>query len=602
MQHFYDGQIRRYLGQVIRMLSGFKYKAADGTETTVPVVYGDMTRQVGAIIRDNSENKIASAPRIAVYITGLSMDRGRLSDATFVSKVHIRQREKTFDSDGNVTGYTQQQGDNYTVERLMPTPYKLSIKADIWSTNTDQKLQIMEQILMLFNPSLEIQTTDNFIDWTSLSVVEITDITFSSRSIPVGAESEIDIGSLTFETPIWISPPTKVKKLGVVTDIVMNIFDDNGGSSFDGAPSTQEFINIGNYGVLAYNNTLTLLKYTNAVSSDDTADEVFSRTGPDVSWQTIFDQYPGKFRNDISQIFLLQENGNKVVGRLMQNPTDPDDTTKLYVNWDRDTFPTDTLINSTYYPVNDEPNGPPNGRVNAIIDPTRFNPRPKLVDGTLGWPSRGRRYLILENIGDFETHIKEYSFITEAKISIIDTNIPFTIKKTVKDPLDLSKNKIIDVNQIYEVLIYIDEEINGEIISSSIPSTNYSVTNLAGILRINFIPNFFIDSGITVRYSVEFISDFDSDTDPTTWTPQRQVRPAAWKNQNGTDFYANANDIIEWNGNAWEIVLSKAERDAVTLPIYVTNENTGIQYKFIDDVWVKSFEGEYSKGQWRLVF
>ena len=75
--------------------------------------------------------------------------------------------------------YLNMQGKNYTVERLMPTPYNLSINADIWSTNTDQKLQILEQILMLFNPSLEIQTTDNFVDWTSLSVVNLENITFS---------------------------------------------------------------------------------------------------------------------------------------------------------------------------------------------------------------------------------------------------------------------------------------------------------------------------------------------------------------------------------------------------------------------------------------
>ena len=53
----------------------------------------------------------------------------------------------------------------------MPTPYTLSMKADIWTSNTDQKLQLLEQILVLFNPALEIQTTDNYIDWTSLSVV-----------------------------------------------------------------------------------------------------------------------------------------------------------------------------------------------------------------------------------------------------------------------------------------------------------------------------------------------------------------------------------------------------------------------------------------------
>lgn len=478
MQHFYDGQIRRYLGQIIRMLSGFKYKSADGKETTVPVMYGDMTRQVGAIIKDNSENKINSAPRIAVYITGLAMDRTRLSDSSFVSKVHIRERERVVDQNGNVS-FTQTQGDNYTVERLMPTPYKLTVKADIWSTNTDQKLQLMEQILMLFNPSLEIQTTDNFIDWTSLSVVELTDIVFSSRTIPSGNDTEIDIGSLTFETPIWISPPTKVKKLGVVTDIVMNIFDQQGNVSGDifAQPSAQEFVNVGNFGILVYNNTISLLKGINTVDTDDTRDSVFIKGGPEVSWQVIFDQYPGKFRNDVSQIFLIQENGNKVIGRLMHNPANPDDTTTLYVNWDQDTFPTNTLINSTIYP---------SGRttVDAIIDPTRYNPRPKLPNGTLGFPDSGTRYLILDSIGD------------------------------------------------------------------------------------------------TVN----------------------QDGPDAWKSVSGQDFYANANDIIEWNGSSWEIVLSEQERTDAEGPIYVTNLRTGIQYKFFDGTWTKSFEGEYQKGQWRLVF
>jgi hypothetical protein len=308
-------------------------------------------------------------------------------------------------------------------------------------------------------------------------VVEITDITFSSRSIPVGAESEIDIGSLTFETPIWISPPTKVKKLGVVTDIVMSIFDDAGNLSFDGLPAAQEFVNIGNYGVLVYNNTLTLLKYANTVSSDDTEDVVFSKAGPEVSWQVIFDQYPGKFRNDISQIFLLQENGNKIVGRLMRNPLDVDDSTVLYVNWDQDTFPTNTPIESDTLNIT-------RGTIDAVIDPTRYNPRPRLPDGTLGYPENGTRYLILEGIGA-------------------------------------------DIN----------------------------------------------DDG-----------------------------PDAWKSRANADFLADANDIIEWNGNAWEKVLSQVERDAVDGAIYVTNLRTGIQYKFLDDVWSKSFEGEYPKGLWRLVF
>ena len=69
MQFFYDGQIRRYLLQTIRLLSNFVVKYGDGTLKQVPVMYGDSDRQVANINRQNSENKINSAPRIAVYLS-----------------------------------------------------------------------------------------------------------------------------------------------------------------------------------------------------------------------------------------------------------------------------------------------------------------------------------------------------------------------------------------------------------------------------------------------------------------------------------------------------------------------------------------------------
>ena len=132
----------------------------------------------------------------------MEIDRERTSDASYISKVNIRER--AYDEEGQE--YLNYEGKNYTVERLMPTPYKLTFNVDIWSTNTDMKLQILEQILVLFNPSLELQTTDNYIDWTSLTAVMLDSVTWSSRSVPVGVDSEIDVSTLTFSTPIYISP------------------------------------------------------------------------------------------------------------------------------------------------------------------------------------------------------------------------------------------------------------------------------------------------------------------------------------------------------------------------------------------------------------
>jgi hypothetical protein len=382
MQWFYDGQIRRYVGQIVRMLSGFRYQSLDGKQTTVPVMYGDLTRQVGNIIRENSENKIPSAPRIAVYISDLAMDKTRLADSSHVSKIHIREREKVFDSAGNFVEYAPTQGSGYTVERLMPTPYKLTVKADIWSTSTDQKLQILEQILMLFNPSLELQTSDNYVDWTSISVLEITNIQFSTKTIPVGVDSDIEIASITFETPIYISPPTKVKRLGVIHDIIMNIHDQN----YD--IDVTEKINIGGFDIFVYYNTDTgqynaelLDPKTALVVLKEDAAKLWQKNGAEVNWRVLLDQYAGKFRAGSTQIFLEQATGNYIVGTVALNPADE---TKLVINFDQDTYNTNTPILCTQTDIT-------RTNVDAIIDPETYNP---------GVITGNPRYLILNNIGN----------------------------------------------------------------------------------------------------------------------------------------------------------------------------------------------------------
>ena len=173
MLHFYEGQVRKFLTQFIRILSNFSVETGRGKDDSislraVPVVYGDPTRQVANIIRNNSENALNYAPKIACYVRELNYDRERMQNPYHIEKQHLRERG--IDADGN---YTNELGAGYTVEKVMPSPFRLEVTADIFSSNTDQKLQIMEQILYLFNPDFEIQKTDNYIDWTSLSYVEL---------------------------------------------------------------------------------------------------------------------------------------------------------------------------------------------------------------------------------------------------------------------------------------------------------------------------------------------------------------------------------------------------------------------------------------------
>ncbi len=384
MLHFYEGQIRKFLTQFIRIMSNFSVETGKGkddqiTLRSVPVVYGDPTRQVSNIIRNNSENALQYTPKIAAYVRELNYDRERMQNPYHIEKQHLKERG--VDSDGN---YTNQLGAGYTIEKVMPSPFRLEVTADIWSSNTDQKLQILEQILYLFNPDFEIQKSDNYIDWTSLSYVELTGISFSSRTIPVGADTDIDIASLSFSMPIWLSPPVKVKKLGVVQKIIMSVYDDDGGLAkglIDGSLLSRSFITPNNFALLVTGNQLRLLGTTGVNvksggdgfftgAKDPGLADPFETFGPAVNWKVLLEQY-GVVTNGTSQIRLTQPNGNEIVGTIAT--TTLDDTILLY-NIDEDTIPANTLTS-----------------VLKIINPLTFAPTN---------PQDGDRYLIIDQIGD----------------------------------------------------------------------------------------------------------------------------------------------------------------------------------------------------------
>lgn len=473
----------------MRVFNNFTVKYGDGTLVRIPVLYGDPDRQVANIIKQNSENTVNSTPRIAVYISGLNLDRERLADSTYVGKVHIRERGIQTDPYTGQETYSQAQGRNYTVERMMPTPYKLTMKVDIWSASAEQKLQILEQILVLFNPSLELQTTDNYIDWTSLSVLNMTDVNWSSRSIPVGSNTPIDIATLTVDTPIWISPPVKVKHLGVITNIITSIYDNKdtswtgldgfgndlsesyGTTSLDGLLA-RDRVTISNYSIQVYSGQAILLGANENVIPNEIALEVPIRQGKVINWEEVLEAYPGRFINGVSKIYLTQPNGTEVIGTAAINPTE---SSILMINWDPDTYPSDDdIITNGDREAN---GGRSTGTFDAIIDPTKVYPGHGMSDVV-----SGDRFLIVEDIGD--------------------------------------------------------------------------VINEDG--------------------------------------------PDGWKNNDGTDFYAKANDIIEWQTDHWAVIFEAAQESDTLL--YQTNIYNGrrIQYCWNGVSWVKSFEGEYRVGMWRL--
>ena len=372
-QFFYDAQIRRFLVQFMRIVSNFEVefgKDRDGTRTLqrVPVYYGDPSRQAAAILRQNSENVMNAVPAMSAYISGFTYQQDRMQEPFFVSKMSMRERQ--YDPETGL--YNSNQGDSYTIERLMPVPYNLEVKLDIWTSNTEQKMQLIEQLAVLFNPAFEIQSTDNYIDWSSLSYVQLTGVIWSSRTIPTSTEEPIDVATLTFMMPIWISAPAKVKRLGVIQKFIGSVYDETGAFSSDTVLSnlsTRRYVTPLDYGLFYSGNQLQLLKPEELVDANDNIIEV----APPATWRSVIEIY-GTLVTGTTEIRLALPIDTELIGTIAYHPTDP---YILLFEPVEDTLPSNTL-----------------NPVAAII-----NPRNVAVDSNLLSPTTGTRYLLTASIG-----------------------------------------------------------------------------------------------------------------------------------------------------------------------------------------------------------
>ncbi len=383
--YFYDKQIRRYIQQFIRLFAGFQYarnydSAGNVVYETVPVRYGDISRVAAHIIKQNSENMLNTVPFISCYVTGLTMAPGDRTYQQYEEKVPVIEKKYNDIS----RSYEEEQGNIYTLTRHQPVPYRMQMQVDIWTSNTEQKLQLLEQILVLFNPSLNIHTNNNALDWSTLSYVELTNTNWSNRTIPQGVDDVIDIASLTFDIPVLINPPAKVTKNSMIHTILTNIHGLATGTARDIENVTDINPLFTSYKVVTLENyKLRFEKDSTGFATAQILNRSHASTDNDgnlIIWKTTLEPF-GELRDDISQLRLKtsddpKEYSTDIIGTMKEHPTDPE---KVIITLDEDTLPANTQ--------------PP---VDAIINPQYNQPG----DGTLTPAATGDRYLLLDNVPD----------------------------------------------------------------------------------------------------------------------------------------------------------------------------------------------------------
>lgn len=390
LDYTYDAQIRRYLIQVARIFIGLQYSYKDNNGQTlfkkVPLIYASSNVQAANIMNDNSENKLQTIPIFSLYLTDIKQDHTRRQDPSYVSIKNVTEREIINNS------YTDKPGNKYSVEMLMPVAYNLTCKIDLITSNESQKFQILEQIMVLFNPEVELQTSTNAIDWTALTTIKLMDINIT----PAANKSTInDVTTFTFQIPIYINPPAKVKKDSLIREIILNIGDmsnynddvDINGNKFD------EGGIIHNSVVTPDDLYLSVKRcYTNKNVYYITLCSDVDETEVKTTWEDVFSKY-GQFTNNETLIYLLYNinsvtigKNNFYIGRITKI-SDTDNTMILTI--DENTIPHKKYSNNTIIGVIDP--------LTTIIDKSQLNV--------------GDSYLLLENINQ---NTLEYGIIYQS--------------------------------------------------------------------------------------------------------------------------------------------------------------------------------------------
>jgi len=383
LHYWYDGQIRRYNIIFTRIFANFQY-AADVDEIgnpilrRVPVRYALKDNVVAYALRNANENSLLSVPMFTVNLVDLEYDVNRIVDPLFSEKIHFT--EKKFDEEKNA--FINEPVQSYTLERFSPVPYTMRWEVHLWTSNQFQKEQLIEQIIVLFNPSIQLQFSENPLDWTSLTEVFLEKISYSSNTIPVGAKAEIEITTMSFYAPVWFTPPAILEQRKIIETVVTNIvdtekFEENLTKHAYGVKWTEydllsrHMITLGNHSIHIEGDRILLAGPAGNLTDEE---------GNVYSWKRLVATYGSAIRPGTSLILINPtENADLPYRDYIKGSIDYSSEENVLIwNIDPTTIPLNTL-----------------SPIKAVIDPTKTFP-----GHGLPLPIIGDRYLLLAEISD----------------------------------------------------------------------------------------------------------------------------------------------------------------------------------------------------------
>lgn len=370
IEYFYDEQFRRALIQITRIFNGLQYSYTDANGnqafSTVPSIYGFTNKQAASIVNGNSENTTLTLPIFVTYPKSIDVSSARRQNPTFVKENNVTEREI---SNG---AYTSNSGVRYNVKTMMPVPIDLRVNVELITTNQAQKYQLLEQIIVLFNPEVEIQTSVNALDWTAITYARLEDIMIAPTQ-SLSTSGNYDTTTFELYVPLWINPPAKISRQKLIQEVIINMesYDDSN------PPKAGELMN---------QTIVTPGEYAISVSDTEDGNDDFNiKLVPNDDteylhdWNKLLEAY-GK-TDCCSKLYLLQDiasldNNMGVISGSIKGIS-PDGMNLLW-NVNPSTLPQAKF---------------PDNKIDAIIDPsTTYPPNIPQTDGI--------KYMLLSTIAD----------------------------------------------------------------------------------------------------------------------------------------------------------------------------------------------------------
>lgn len=209
-------QFKRYIGQFMRVFSGFQVQdgvARDGEFLTkrVPIVYGNMSRIVASTLSKRDFLANPKLPFMAANVASIEPDVTNKRSPHYISEVAMRNAQNDVPTD--------------VVERMSGPAFLMNMELSLYASSTTELFELLEQILLVFNPRVAIQATNDLYDWNYITDVSLASIQ-PEIQYPMGTEQSIVQLTMMFTVPVRLRYPSGVDN-NIIQQIIANVKEDD---------------------------------------------------------------------------------------------------------------------------------------------------------------------------------------------------------------------------------------------------------------------------------------------------------------------------------------------------------------------------------------